>query len=60
MSRGFLGGQTWKKSQLSLFILDNRKWRPFRRKDDNVKIWVEEIIVTFLYAVATIDVLTAN
>ena len=34
--------------------------KTFRLKDDNVKIWVEEIIVTFLYAVATIDVLTAN
>ena len=41
-------------------ILDNRKWRPFHLKDDNVKIWVEVIIVTFLYAVATLDVLMAN
>ena len=62
----FLRGQTsekncqWKKSRLSLFILDNRKWRPFHLKDDNVKIWVEVIIVTFLYAVATVDVLMAN
>ena len=43
----FLRGQTseknwhWKKSRLSLFILDNRKWRPFHLKYDNVKIWVE-------------------
>ena len=50
----------WKKSRLSLFILDNRKWRPFHLKDDNVKIWVEVIIVTFLYPVATLDVLMAN
>ena len=34
--------------------------RPLRLKDDNVKIWVEVIIVTLLYAVATADVLTAN
>ena len=50
----------WKKSRLSLFILDNRKWGPFYLKDDNVKLWVEVIIVTLLYAVATVDVLTAN
>ena len=66
MSRGFSGGQASeknckrKKSLLSLFILDNRKLRPFHFKDDNVKIWVEVIIVTFLYAVATVDVLMAN
>ena len=60
MSRGFSGRQTWKKSQLSLFILDNRKRRPFHLKDDNVKIWVVVIIVTFLCAVATLDVLMAN
>jgi len=53
-------GQTWKKSQLSLFILDNRKRRSFHLKDDNVKIWMEVIIVTFLYVVATVDVLMAN
>ena len=41
-------------------ILENRKWRPFHLKDDNVKIWVEVIIVTFLYAVATVNVLMAN
>ena len=34
--------------------------RPLHLKDDNVKIWVEVIIVTLLYAVATADVLTAN
>ena len=32
----------------------------FHLKDDNGKIWVEVIIVTFLYAVATLDVLMAN
>ena len=61
---GFLRGQTsncqWKKSRLSLFILDNGKWRPFHLRDDNVKTWVEVIIVTFLYAVATVDVLMAD
>ena len=62
----FLRGQTsekncqWKKSRLSLFILDNRKWRPFHLKNDNVEIWVEVIIVTFFYAVATVDVLMSN
>ena len=61
-----LRGQTsetncqWKKSRLSLFILNNRKWRPFHLKNDNVKIWVEVIIVTFFYAVATVDVLMSN
>ena len=67
MSRFFLsGGQTiekncqWKKSRSILFILDNRKCSPFHLKYDNVKKWVEEIIVTFLYAVATVDVLMAN
>ena len=34
--------------------------RPFHLKDENVKIWVEAIIFTFLYAVATVDVLMAN
>lgn len=47
----------WKKSRLSLFILDNR---PFHLKYNNVKIWVEVIIVPFLYTVGTIDVLMAN
>ena len=62
----FFRGQTsenncqWKKSRLSLFILDNRKWRPFHLKDDNVKIWVEVSIVTSLCAVAIVDVLMAN
>ena len=50
----------WKKSRLSLFLLDNRKLRPFHLKDYNVKIWVEVIIVTLQYTVATVDVLIAN
>ena len=50
----------WKKLRLSLFILDNRKWRPFHLKDDNVKIWVEVIIVTLQYAVATANIPMSN
>ena len=59
-SWGFSGGRQekkscqWKKSRLSLFIQGNRKLPPFILKDDNVKIWVEVIIVSFLYAVATL------
>ena len=34
--------------------------KPFHPKDDNVRIWLEVIIVTFLYAVATVDVLISN
>ena len=48
------------KLLLSLSILDNRKRRPSHLKDHNVKIWMEVSIVTFLYAVATVDVLMAN
>ena len=36
----------WKKSRLRLLILDKRNWRPVHLKEDNVKIWVEVIIVT--------------
>ena len=43
-----------------MFIPDNEKCRPFHFKDDNVKISVEVIIVTFLYAVVTLDVLMAT
>ena len=43
-----------------VYPLDNRKWRHFHLKDDNVKIWVEVIIVTLQYAVATINVLMSN
>ena len=62
----FLRGQAkkknrqWKKSRWSLFILDYRKWWHFNFENDNVKVWVEVIIITFLYAVATVDVLMAN
>ena len=62
MLRGFSGGKQlkkncqWKKSRLSLFILDNRKWKPFHLKGDDVKIWVEVFIVPFLCAMATVDV----
>ena len=49
-----------KKSRLSLLILDNRKCCSNHLKGDNVKIWVEVIIVTFLYAVAIVDVLMVN
>ena len=62
----FLKGQTadkicqCKKSPSSLFILNNRKWRTFYLKDDNGKLWVKVIIVTFLDAVTTVDVLTAS
>ena len=40
-------------------ILDNRKWATFYIKEDEGK-WVEVIIVTFLNAIATVDVLTAS
>ena len=61
----FLRGQTSekncqsKKLRSSLYILDNIKWRTFHLKDGNGKLW-ELIIVTFLDAVATVDVLAAN
>ena len=41
-------------------ILDNKKWRRFHFKDDDVKMWVEVIIVTFLYSLATVDILMSN
>lgn len=49
-----------KKSWSSLSILDNKKLGTFHRKDDNSKLWVEVIIVTFLEAEATVNVLIAN
>ena len=49
-----------KRSRLSLFILDNKKWRIFNLKNDNGKLWAEVIIVSFLDAIATVDVLTAT
>ena len=47
----FLRAQTsdkicqYKKSRLCLFILDNRKRRMFYLKDNNGKLWVDEIVV---------------
>ena len=37
-----------------------QKIKNFSRKDDNGKLWVEVIIVTFLDAEATVNVLIAN
>ena len=45
---------------VEFIVLDNKKRRHFHLKDDNVKIWVEVIIVSFLHAVATVDVFMAN
>ena len=42
------------------FVYPRQQERPFHLKDDNVKIWVEVIIVTLQYAVATVNVLMAN
>ena len=58
----FLRGQTsykiwqYKKSQSSLFILDNRKWTTIYRylKDINDKFWIGVFIVTFLDTVMTV------
>ena len=44
----------------SLFILDKRKRKALYLKYNNGRLGVEEVIVTFLYTVATEDVLTAN
>ena len=46
-------------SQSISSILDNKKGRTFHLRDI-CKLWVEVIIVTFVDAVATIDVLTAS
>ena len=48
----------YNKSPPSLIILEDKKWRTFYIKDDNGKLWVEVIIVAFLDAVGTVDVLT--
>ena len=48
------------KSRLCLFIVDNRKWRTFYKKDNNGKLWVESDRFFFPNAVATVDVLTAS
>ena len=42
------------------FVYPRQQERPFHLKDDNVKIWVEVIIVTFQYAVATVNVPMSN
>ena len=45
---------------MSLFILNNRKWRNFYLKDDNSKLRVKFVIDSFLEVVTTVDVLTAS
>ena len=51
----------YKKSRSSLFILDNRKRRTSKLKDDNGKmIWVKVIFVIFFDAITTVHVLTAT
>ena len=42
------------------FVYPRQQKRPFHLKDDNVKIWVEVIIVTLQYAVATVNVPMSN
>ena len=42
------------------FVYPRQQERPFHLKDDNVKIWVEVIIVTLQYAVATVNVPMSN
>ena len=37
-----------------------KELKTFHLKDDNVKIWVEVIIVTLLYAVTPVDVFIVN
>ena len=62
MSHGFSGGKQgykicqYKKSQSSLFILDNRKWTTIYRylKEINDKLWIVVFIVTFLDTVMTV------
>lgn len=44
--------------ETTMFILDSRKRRTL--KDDDGKLRVEVIIVSFLDAIATVDVLTAS
>jgi len=43
-----------------LFTRDKRKLTTSYLKDDNGKLWNEEIIVTLLDAVATVDILGAS
>ena len=64
MSRGFSGGKqviksanNRNRSRVCLFWKTKNE-ELFYIKDDNGKLWVEVIIVTFLDAIATVDVLT--
>ena len=62
MQYGFTGSKqviNSANSQSSLSLLDNQKGRTFHLRDIS-KLWVEVIIVTFVDAVVTIDVLTAS
>ena len=62
MRYGFTGSKqviNSANSQSSLSLLDNQKGRTFHLRDI-CKLWVEVIIVTFVDAVVTIDVLTAS
>ena len=62
MRYGFTGSKqviNFANSQSSLSLLDNKKGRTFHLRDI-CKLWVEVIIVTFVDAVVTIDVLTAS
>ena len=43
-----------------MFTRDKRKLTTSYLKDDNGKLWNEEIIVTLLDAVATVDILGAS
>ena len=67
MSRGFSGSKQEKKKlpteEIAVDFVYSRQQEMksfFHFKDDNVKLWVKVFIVTFLYAVATVDVLMAN
>ena len=56
MYRSFSRAQT----SLTLCFLDLRKRAFFNLRDNNSKLLVEVIIVTFLHAVATVDDLRAS
>ena len=56
MSRGFSGANEWnhlpvQEIAVELFILDGKKWTNVYLKNDNGKLWVEEIIAPFLEAI---------
>ena len=62
MRYGFTGSKqviNSANSRSSLSLLDNKKGKTFHLRDI-CKLWVEVIIVTFVDAVVTIDVLTAS